>query len=397
MENKEITIKESIKDLIPLTNKIDAIVNECLPIVAAERQGISEALVLAKGIHQLREIFRTDKNIKATILSLENTNLGFLTDRTPEACIKSNLKPYSYEQISECCLEALLKGYRLTDKEFCIIAGNFYGAKNGRYRKIIETEGLTDFTYANSTPIFKMETRLVKKLPAQVQYAEVQCYASWKMNGKNQYIGHHPKNKDTKDELIFKIKANEYMGDDGVVGKALSKLFGRVLSRISGKLVDESTDMEFDEPKLIGETSTAAQLTQKIIESHKEQPKKQEDKKPAPKKEDKKSHKITDVKRDPHSEMGKAPTKEAILRADLDNIIKSFGMHGIDELEICAYYGVDDIEELNCEMGLNDLRSAISDIESGNGNLTPEQFKSEGAERVRERFKSKENNKKPLL
>lgn len=132
--------------------------------------------------------------------------------------------------------------------------------------------------------------------------------------------------------------------------------------------------------------------------SHKKDKRKQCDKTKEQKKAIKESNKnIQDVKCNPHSEMGKAPTKEAIMRADLDKIIKSFDMHGIDELEICAYYGVDDIEELNCEMGLSELRSAISDIESKNGNLTPEQFKQEGAERVRSRFINKENNKKSLL
>lgn len=357
--SKELTIKDSIKDLMPLTNKIDAIVNECLPIVAAEKQGISESLILAKGIHQLREIFKTDKNIKATILSLQNSNLGFVTDRSPEACKKSNLTPYSYEQISECCLEALLKGYRLTDKEFCIIAGNFYGAKNGRYRRIIETNGVTDFTYANSMPVFKTETRLVKGEPTQVQYAEVQCYASWRLNGKMQYIGHHPKNRDTKDLLIFKIRANEYMGDDGVVGKALSKLFGRILSRLSGKLIEESTDIDLEEPKVIGETSTAQLLTEKI------------------------------KKANPHSEMGTSPTKKAMKIAEFERILKSFEIRGIDQNEICAYFGIEEIEELNGTTGIGELRSIITDIEGGRD---PQEFKKEAAQRFEERLKANKTN-----
>ena len=189
---KELTIKESIKDLSPTTDKIDLIIKECMPITQAQEQGMSEALVLAKGMKLLRDIFYNDKNIKATIESMKDTKLGFLTDRSLTAIKKSHgygkkLEAYSYNEIAECCIEALMKGYRLTDNEFNIIAGNFYAAKNGKYRKIIETEGLTNFSFANSSPVFRTEKRLKNGKPIDIQYAEVQCYASWQINGKTQY------------------------------------------------------------------------------------------------------------------------------------------------------------------------------------------------------------------
>lgn len=353
--DKKLTIKDDVKKV---AEKMDLIIQNCLPITQAKTQGITEALVLAKGISQLREIFRVDKNIQVTIESMQDTRLGFLTDRPPAAIEKSKnygkkkLVAYTYNEVAECCIEALLKGYRLTDNEFNIIAGNFYAAKNGEYRHIIETKGLTDLIFANSLPIFKTETRLVKGIQTVISYAEVQCYATWKMDGKETYIGHHPKNKDNKDVLIFKIKVNDYMGDDGVIGKALSKLFSRILTRLSCKLIEESTDIEPQEIKLINETPQAA-----IPDN------------------------IKDVKQDPHSDMGKAPIEKALKESEFDRIVKSFNKHEIYILDLCAYFGPDQIDEMNNEKGLIDLRAKVSDIESGKE--SPQEFKEEAAVRFK--------------
>ena len=358
--DKDIIIKDDVKKV---AERMDLIIRECLPITQSKAQGITEALVLAKGVSQLREIFLNDKSIKATVLSMQDTRLGFLTDRSYAAVEKSKkhgkkLTAYTYGEVAECCIEALLKGYRLTDNEFNIIAGNFYGAQNGEYRHIIETEGLTDFTFANTMPVFKTEARIVKGISTIIQYAEVQCYATWKRYGKETYIGHHPSNKDNKDILIFKIKTNEYMGDDGVVGKALSKLFKRIRTRLSCKLFEESTDIELEEIKIINETPQAAI-----------------------------PDKIQNVKQSPPSDFGKAPVDEAIKKSEFDRIIESFNKKEIYILDLCAYFGVDKIDEMDNEIGLPDLLAKVTDIESGK--QSPQEFKEEGAARFKERLRAK--------
>jgi hypothetical protein len=232
---KELVIRE---DLNPIISKIDNIISECLPITAAQCRSIRDALVLAKGISELRKLFIGNSAIRSTIESMQDTKLGFMTDRSPASIKKSNLRAYTYEEVTECVIDGLLRGYRITNNEMNIIAGNFYPAKNGKFRKIQESEGLTDLTFGNTPPIYKTESRISNGKKEDMQYAEIECRASWKINGQGFNLG------DENDPLKFKIKVNAYMGDDGVVGKALSKLFTRVLMRLTGKILDEATDID---------------------------------------------------------------------------------------------------------------------------------------------------------
>ncbi len=225
--------------VVAVGNQIDAIVNECLPVAAQDSQNFVQALTLASGIKALRHIFLTDKNIQATVESMQNTHLGFMTDRTDLAIWKSKqsgnkeLKPYRYEDIAEVCIEAMLKGYRITNNEFNMIAGRFYAAKNGKFRRIQECEGITDFQFTTTSPSYEKEQ-------GGIQYAKVQGFASWKKDGQLATLG---SSAEAEDKLAFKIRVNKYMGEDAIIGKALSKLFSRVLMRLEGKIMPEATDI----------------------------------------------------------------------------------------------------------------------------------------------------------
>ncbi len=225
--------------IVAVGNQIDAIVNECLPVATQDSQNFVQALTLASGIKALRHIFLTDKNIQATVESMQNTHLGFMTDRTDLAVWKSKqsgnkeLKPYRYEDIAEVCIEAMLKGYRITNNEFNMIAGRFYAAKNGKFRRIQECEGITDFQFTTTSPSYEKEQ-------GGIQYAKVQGFASWKKDGQLTTLG---SSAEAEDKLVFKIRVNKHMGEDAIVGKALSKLFSRVLMRLEGKIMPEATDI----------------------------------------------------------------------------------------------------------------------------------------------------------
>ena len=238
---KQLTIKPN-QAIIAVGNQIDAIVNECLPVAAMESQNFVQALTLANGIKALRHIFLTDPHIKETVESMKDTHLGFMTDRTDLAIWKSKqghgkeLKPYRYEDIAEVCIEAMMKGYRITNNEFNIIASRFYPAKNGKFRRIQECEGVTDFQFTTTSPLYEQGQ-------SGIQYAKVQAFASWKKDGQLATLG---SSGDTEDKLIFKIRVNKMMGEDAIVGKALSKLFSRVLMRLEGKILPESTDVSDD-------------------------------------------------------------------------------------------------------------------------------------------------------
>ncbi len=253
---KELTIKPD-QSIVEVGNQIDAIVNECLPIAAQDSQNFVQALTLANGVKALRQIFLTDENIKATVESMQNSRLGFMTDRADPAYLKKkNLKPYEYGEVAEVCIEAMLKGYRITNNEFNMIAGQFYAAKNGKFRHIQEHEGVTDFRFTTTSPQYE-------KGSGSTQYAKVQGFASWKKDGQLATLG---SSDGAEDKLVFKIRVNKFMGEDGIVGKALSKLFSRVLMRLEGRIMPEATDLDDDIPDA---EYTADDLSDKITEENK--------------------------------------------------------------------------------------------------------------------------------
>ena len=72
--------------------------------------------------------------------------------------------------------------------------------------------------------------------------------------------------------------------------------------------------------------------------------------------------------------------------SEFEQILKSFGNFGITNNEVCAYFGVDDIQELDVNEGILDLRNIITSIEGGHD---PQEFKKEAARRYEERIKGK--------
>ena len=66
-------------------------------------------------------------------------------------------------------------------------------------------------------------------------------------------------------------------------------------------------------------------------------------------------------------------------------IVKSFEIRGISETELCAYFGIDDLAEMDTPEGLVDLKKIASDTESEK--LSPEEFKKTAAERFEMRTK----------
>lgn len=260
--NEKALAKTELKQIV---KSIDAVVKDCLPVMEKDAEGFQEALTIAQGMKTLREIFQTSQPIKDAIMAMANTPLGFMTDRTPAAVAASQrasrktLVPYNYNEIAECCIEAMLKGYRITNNEWNIIAGRFYPAKNGKYRKVNEMPGVSDFKFTTTPPLFDIEQRMTDGKMYPTQIAKVQCFASWKLNGVPYQIGQSV-NK-AEDKLVFKIRVNKGMGDDGIKGKAESKLFSKVLERLTGRIIPESTDVqEHAVIDILPEDSPAADL-----------------------------------------------------------------------------------------------------------------------------------------
>jgi len=270
MKNKDLVVPSLRSDIekIQGISEIENIVNECMPIACAKQQNITEALILAKGVEKLREFFLENEAIKATIEAIQDTNLGFTTDRSPKAIKKSGLRPYTYAEVVDCSIEALFKGYRLTGKEFSIIAFNFYANKDGKQRHIMEIPGLTDFDPHNTPPVYSTEVKVAKNGDKYVStYGYVVCSATWNMNGQPQKL----------ENLELKIKVNAGMGDDAIVGKSLSKLYSRILLKTTGQIIPESTDIATNE---VIEHEEVKQIEKPINPFTEVKPEKKEDPKP---------------------------------------------------------------------------------------------------------------------
>lgn len=241
MNDKSLmTLKQALKS-------VEQTVEKCRPLITTEIDSFAASFEVAQGIAFLREMFLKNPEIRKAIENMQNRRLGFVTDRSPKAIARAkangkDLKPYTYEEIIEPCIEALINGYRLTNNEFNVIAGNFYPAKAGKYRKIVEYPGITNFSFTVTPPVFEGS-----------DYAKVRCFASWRKDGRLQTFG--TSNRGKEDTQVVKVKINKNMGEDAIIGKAQSKMFTRILERMQGVSMPESTDLE------LGETGEPITLT----------------------------------------------------------------------------------------------------------------------------------------
>lgn len=235
MNNQLENITTSIEpSLLKEMESIEAILGENA-LLAQENNHMIKSFKRANLIIQLQSFF--DKpDIKKMIVAMQDKQVGFVTDRDSIAIWKSKkaaekdnrkkvLEAYKWPVVRDCCIEALLSGYHLDGNEFNILVNKMYPAKNGIYRKIVSTEGVTDFKYNLSPARFEQGK------------AKVQAYATWKKEGVKQSIGI---GEGPEDKCFILVKTDAYSNDDSVAGKAARKLFARILPRLGGEITAES-------------------------------------------------------------------------------------------------------------------------------------------------------------
>ncbi|MCP4751105.1 MAG: hypothetical protein GY866_09440, partial [Proteobacteria bacterium] len=166
-------------DLVPIDNNlvqritaIEKVLNESAMMNSDTTGHMLQSFKRANLLIELRTFF-DNEDVKKLVKAMQNTTIGFLTDRPPGG----KKEQYEWNVVKDCCIEALLSGYHLDGNEFNIISSKTYPAKNGLHRKIIETEGVSDFRF-NLSPA-RMENGKAK----------VQGYATWKVKGTQQSIG----------------------------------------------------------------------------------------------------------------------------------------------------------------------------------------------------------------
>ena len=207
-ETTAITIRTEAKAL-------DKVANDFTTAMAGTEHQFEMALITANAMKQLQDML-TDE-VMTDIMTLQNSRLGFLTDKDPSKPQWKNgqqiiPKPYAVETVKRCLIEATLTGLKPVGNQFNIISGSCYATKEGFAYLLKNLPGLTDLKENYDVPVMKKE-----------QGATVHCTASWNYNGNADSI-----------ECTIPIRVNKTMGADAILGKTERKLKARIFNRITG-------------------------------------------------------------------------------------------------------------------------------------------------------------------
>jgi hypothetical protein len=247
------TIHGPIQISEELLSEMQSTIDLCIPATTKAVQTINDSLVIANGLNSLRAFFQNEE-VKKLVETMQDSTLGFLTDRDPISLAKYNKKAspqyykkaYSYDQIVEALIPPMLEGYRFTGNEINIINGKGMPVKSGKHRKINELVG--KFTHSVGGPV------------KEGIVAKMRCQAKWYVGGTEYSIGYGD------DICVIHVEFDQYSGIDKLIGLAESKLFSRVLTRISGKLVIEG-DVPVPENKEINpEDSPSSKKPKNIMD-----------------------------------------------------------------------------------------------------------------------------------
>lgn len=211
-------------ELVPAATKQQLIAIEELraqtrqELAEAEANGhdILKGVVLANAMRQL-QLMLTDE-VMRDAMALMNSPLGFDTDRNPA---KGAKETYGIDVVRDCCITALLQGYRIVGNEFNIIAGRFYAAKDGVKRQVQEWPGLTNLEIQFGVPTVKDGGALVP------------CVAAWRIGGRQHRL-ECAAPKDGEIDTRIPVRVNSGQGADAILGKAARKMYARIFERLLG-------------------------------------------------------------------------------------------------------------------------------------------------------------------
>jgi hypothetical protein len=183
--------------------RIDEIAGGVLDVFK-QRASFALELRMAEAVGDLLEALTPA--VMEPVMQLQGTSLGFRTDRDKDG-------GYPVETVRQCFVEAKLRGYRAVGNEWNIIGGNFFAAKNGVRRKLLDTPGFTDYKPSLEPP----------RLTTSGEGAVVKARASWKIDGIGDSL-----------EAEIPIRVNRGQGADAILGKAQRRLDVLVLARLEG-------------------------------------------------------------------------------------------------------------------------------------------------------------------
>jgi len=143
-----------------------------------------------------------------SIMSLQNTGIGFLTDRKGAG--------YDLDTVRACVVEAVMKGVLPVGNQFNIIGGRCYVTKEGMKEKLRNVPGL-HYVITCGIPKKQGESGAICSVNVE-----------WTHNGV----------KNSK-ALEFAVRMNAGMGADALNGKATRKALAWLYENVSGQSISD--------------------------------------------------------------------------------------------------------------------------------------------------------------
>jgi hypothetical protein len=217
-ENKPdaLAVHQLPEDLVRTTGKIEEIVARSNPAAIARLPPMTQTIVLAKGMHELR-LAMTDDLVKRVFMPLQGTRLGFRTDKDKDG-------GYPHEIVRDAIIEAMMRGLRPIGNELNIIGGNCYTTLEGLERKVREFPGLASIELTPGVPTMKDGGALV---PFE---------ARWRINGTDDCLvcALRTDADGVVHDTRIPVRVNSGQIVDAILGKAKRKMLARVYERLTG-------------------------------------------------------------------------------------------------------------------------------------------------------------------
>ncbi len=173
--------------------------------------GFERAYLVSNAIMELDKLL-TPEYMKP-IMAMQNSRLGFLTDKT---------EGYPEKVVKQCLIDAVLSGFQPYGNQFNIIANNMYGTKEGYGYVLDKIPGLK-YTIIPGLPRIPSENSAAVLMKIRWSVNDVHC----------------------EEEIDFAITCNKWTAKpDTVIGKATRKARAWLFSQVTGI---EAGDAEIQE------------------------------------------------------------------------------------------------------------------------------------------------------
>ena len=196
-------------------------------------------LVTAQAQNALREAIGPE--VLAVVRSMENTPLGFRTDRPPGG----KAMPYPDDVLRDCVIQGMLDGLGFSHNQWNIIGGNYYVTKNG-WRKKLQDVGCSQIVVQVDAPLPSEISEQGGGDRSSKFTAPMAAHASCVHNGKPYSVS-----MAATPERDTRRIVSAYGRD---VGEAIGQMSGKAEATILRKLYHLCCDIpELDEPEPVPE------------------------------------------------------------------------------------------------------------------------------------------------